>query len=277
MAEWLKEPIQWKGDHKSILLSPDNRTEPTSDLTIEQLMANSSSFPVKFPIETTRCWKLKDKTSAEILETNINSAYPLIHEYGLYLCSTFLLYQKTSGLCKEFYKKMSLVQLIDRLLKKRAVMFLDPSDRYKLLSGETGMGDWESIGTTDEKPPLVLENCLSYDEIKLSALLSVSSRSYFINDGDRNNEGKFETDRSKVEEYGVVVGVTGTRLEKPKVMEYREIVKSKEQNNERNGYGVGCVSLQNEFLNFYGDECGTYEDLVERMKNLEDRYTDLGE
>jgi hypothetical protein len=37
-------------------------------------------------------------------------------------------------------------------------------------------------------------------------LLSVSSHTCFVNDGNRRNEGVFEEDRKKVEEDGVIIG-----------------------------------------------------------------------
>lgn len=70
----------------------------------------------------------------------------------------------------------------------------------------------ELLGTSAETPPRILENCLSYDEIKLSALLSVSSYTHFINDGSRDNCGKYCTSRQMVEEFGVIIGLIGIAL-----------------------------------------------------------------
>lgn len=100
-----------------------------------------------------------------------------------------------------------------------------------LLDGFGNAGNWETIGnwsaclincdnnvkrdllgTSSETPPRVLENCLSYDEIKLSALLSVSSYTYFINDGSRDNCGKYCTNRQMVEDFGVIIGLIGIGL-----------------------------------------------------------------
>jgi hypothetical protein len=171
---------------------------------------------------------------------------------------------------------MSLLDFIDRLLSKRAVSFVGVRDLYMLLDGSKGVGNWESIGSGNEVPPLVLEKYLSYDEIRLSALLSVSSHTCFVNDGNRRNEGVFEEDRKKVEEDGVIIGLIGTRLPKPKVMEYREIMKTKEQNNHENGYGRFFLpTLQGKFLNFYGDESATYDELLKKMKKANDRFVDL--
>ncbi|XP_064211807.1 uncharacterized protein LOC663704 [Tribolium castaneum] len=172
---------------------------------------------------------------------------------------------------------MSLLQFIDRLLSKRAVVFMGPVDQYLLLNKTSGSGRWETIGTSSETPPLVLENCLSYDEIKLSALLSVSSFSYFINNGDRNNMGYFEANRSRVEENGVIIGVIGPRLDKSTVMEYREVVICKEQNTSCYGYGPSEEpTLQQEFLKFYGSVNGTYDKVLEQIGSHPEQYLELG-
>ena len=277
MFEWLRSPVNWTGDHKSLLLSEDNNSEPTPDVSLADLINQSSTFPLDFPVESVRCCQLRQVTSEKQLEKNINSAYPVIHEYALYLCSVFLLYQRKFGLKTDFYKNMSLIQFINRLLSKRAAVFVDSSDSYLLLSGERGSGNWENVGTIEEKPPLVLENCLSYDEMKLSALLSVSSHSYFINNGDRNNFGRFDEDRRRVEENGVIIGVIGPRFEKAEVMEYRDVVKTKRQNTVGYGYGDSPVpTLQGEFAKFYEVSNDTYSQFLENKESTVHRYLTLG-
>ncbi|RZC37418.1 uncharacterized protein BDFB_004424, partial [Asbolus verrucosus] len=284
-TEWLTKSPRWTpADYKEILLA-ETDTQPTDDLNLTTIIERSSKFDIPFPTETVRCNYLKRKIAPEELHKNINSAYPVIHEQALLLCAIFLDYQRKFGNI-EFYKDMTLLQFIDRLLDKRAVAFVGSSDHYLLLNKVKGSGNWESVGTPDETPPLTLETCLSYDEIKLSALLSVSSHSYFINDGARNNYGEYETKRQKVEEKGVIIGLIGARLEKENVMEYREIMKTKEQNNERFGYGkiIGSgvdhsavPTLQGKFLEFYGDDNASYDELLNKLKSSPDRYIDMDE
>lgn len=276
MSEWLKTSPKWTGNHKRLLLYEENNLAPIPDVTLSNIIQKSSQFPINFPIETIRCHQLQNKTSQKFLEKNINSAYPVIHEHAFFLCSIFLLHQTKFGEKKDFYKDMTLLQFIDRLLSKRAVLFMEAVDNYMLLNGTSGRGKWETIGSAKETPPLVLENCLSYDEIKLSALLSVSSHSYFINDGDRNNCGVFEENRTKVEENGVIIGLIGPRLEKPEVMEYREIVVTEEQNTHRYGYGITFVpTLQQNFSGFYGGYCDTYDRILETIKSTPERFFEL--
>ncbi|KRT83858.1 hypothetical protein AMK59_4055, partial [Oryctes borbonicus] len=198
------------------------------------------NFPIKFPIDTIRCKTLKGFVSESTLLKNINSSYPVIHEHVLPLFADFILHKRKFGsnIEREFYKDMNFLQFVDRLLKKRAVMFMGTEDDYVLLNGVAGIGRWEQIGKDGENGELRLENCLSYDEIKLSAFLSVSSYSYFINDGNRHNRGKICKQREIIQEEGIIIGLIGARMEKPGVMEYQELVIDSNQNVEGNGYGT---------------------------------------
>lgn len=73
--------------------------------------------------------------------------------------------------------------------------------------------------------------------LQLSALLSVSSHSELINDGNRRNCGEIEKNKSLIERQGVVVGIIGARLTRRDVMEFQDIVIAKTQNTKENGYG----------------------------------------
>ncbi|GJQ84659.1 hypothetical protein Trydic_g5190 [Trypoxylus dichotomus] len=174
---------------------------------------------------------------------------------------------------------MNLLQLIDRLLKKRAVIFINVDDSYRLLNGSTGEEGWEQIGKNEESGELRLQNCLSYDEIKLSAFLSVSSYSYFINDGGRYNRGMVCKDRGKLQEEGIIIGLIGARMEKRGVMEYQEIVIDSNQNVEGNGYGTSLVpTMASLFSGFYAKPSWTYTNFV-NSKEVEnaDIYVKIGE
>lgn len=80
------------------------------------------------------------------------------------------------------------------------------------------------MGTPLEKSPLLLQNCLSYEEMKLSGFLSVSSFTHFINNGSRRNVGKPEENRDKIEDRGVIVGLIGPKLTDRFKMEHQDIV-----------------------------------------------------
>ncbi|KAJ8925665.1 hypothetical protein NQ315_009510 [Exocentrus adspersus] len=238
------------------------KKEQLPKVTLQQVIDTSDAFPIKFPIDSVRCKSLAKKTAGETLEENINSAYPVLHEQALLLYSKFLIHKRKFGsiLEKKLYQDMTLDMLVDRLLLKRAVSFVGRHDTFRLLTGEDDLtGRWELIGSSKEAQPLILKNCLSYDEIKLSALLSVSSYTQCINLGNRRNCGVVEPDTKIIEERGVIVGLIGTRLTKPGVMEYQEVVVTQEQNIPKNGYkNISEPTTKNLFLSFYGEANSTY-------------------
>lgn len=204
---------------------------------IEAIIQNSKKFPIKFPIDTIRLEKLKEWKPLERLKRNIISTYPLIHERVLLLMAHFLIYKREHGseIEKEFYKDMTILQLINRILKNRAISFVGPRDKYRLITGEKGCEGWEEIGTSNQKPPLLLENCLSYDELKISAMVYVSGYTECINDGERLNRGVVNEDN--VEQEAVIIGLIGPRFHRRYKMDYEDILITKEQNIPENGYG----------------------------------------
>lgn len=277
VPDWSPNSPSWSEETLALLLQDTPNEIPKQ--TVENIIENSNNFPIKFPTDTGRCKTLQKHLDKDILEQNINSAYPIIHENVLQLCCKFILFKITHGseVEKHFYKNMGVIEFIDRLLTKRSVMFANAFDRYILLNGISGYLKWETIGTDKEKPPLILQDCLSYDEIKLSVFLSVSSYSYFVNIGDRANVGIYEEDRSKVEDEGVVVGLVGPRLVKYKVMEYQEILIQEKQNTEGNGYGsFAADTIHQLFAEFYEEDCLTYKEALEHRNSLSfnnGRYT----
>lgn len=241
------------------------------EISLQQVMVNSDKFPLDFPIESVRCKSLIPTTPENILERNINSAYPVIHEQAVYLFLKFLEHKRKFGtdIEKEIYEGMTLEMLVERLLRKRAVCFVGPYDRYMLLDGVVGSGSgkWELVGTQQEEEPLTLKNCLSYDEIKLSALLSVSSYTQFINLGDRLNGGVIEKDKKKIEDDGIIVGLVGARFQKDK-MEQQETIITKKQNVPENGYGNTAVPTTNSiFFDLYGEANLTYDQMLNQFKD----------
>ncbi|KAF5302027.1 hypothetical protein FQA39_LY10497 [Lamprigera yunnana] len=273
---WPSRPI-WTEETISILLEDIGKDEQ-HEVSLQEIKRKSEEFPIKFPIDSVRCKVLESTISTHILERNINSAYPVLHEKPLQLFFDFLNYKRKFGTETErqLYKCMSVLQFVDRLLTKRAVVFVDVDDQYLLIDGTVGFGQWEKVGKNDETEKLKLQNCLSYDEIKLSAFLSVSSYTNFINDGDRFNNGV--TERNNVEAEGIIIGLIGARFEKPQVMEYQEIIISKKQNNEANGYGAQCVpTMQSIISGFYGEVSFVYRQALEFNKTQSNRFLEIGE
>lgn len=74
--------------------------------------------------------------------------------------------------------------------------------------------------------------------MKLSALLSVSSWSYFINEGTRDNKGVQQKNIQSYTTRGVIIGLIGARLKRVGLMEWQEVLVTKAQNTKENGYGA---------------------------------------
>tara|TARA_R110002050_G_scaffold16353_1_gene49640 strand:+ start:284 stop:541 length:258 start_codon:yes stop_codon:yes gene_type:complete len=81
-------------------------------------------------------------------------------------------------------------EFILRLIEKRPLCFFGKGDRSLLRDGSTpGSNGWLAINTAQAEAPLTLRDYLSYDEMQISAMVSVMGKTYFINPGGRNNQG----------------------------------------------------------------------------------------
>ncbi|XP_011188938.2 uncharacterized protein LOC105216246 [Zeugodacus cucurbitae] len=207
-------------------------------ISIEDFMKTSAKFPIKFGTDTCRVMSQPAERYAEITK-QIATVYPVIHERVLSLYLGFLEHKTKYGTTIEraLYDGMTLTALVQRLLAKRCVAFVGPLDNCLLVSGETGLCKFYDVGTHKEKAPFLLKDVLSYDEMKLSAFLSVSSYTEFLNDGKRRNAGVIEVDKSKIERVGVIVGIIGARFQARERMDWQDIIVSKEQNTKTHGYG----------------------------------------
>ncbi|KAH8289856.1 hypothetical protein KR054_012016 [Drosophila jambulina] len=203
------------------------------------LCAKSRKFPLEFPVESVRVGR-QGRNRAANLNEQIASVYPVIHERTLGLYLQYLEHKCRWGnsVEKPIYQPLSLCGFVQRLLEKRCASFFGRNDKYLLLSGERGASGFESIGTPEEQAPLVLADVLSYDDIKLSALLSVSSHTEFINEGERTNCGRVSKGSRSLEPTGVIIGMIGARLSRRNLMEFQDIVIARTQNTKEKGYGL---------------------------------------
>lgn len=271
MAPWLTEPPIWEGKLLNLLI--DGNHNPVSSPALNKLIKNSNKFKIKFPTASIKCETIKTDVDETVLQRNIDSVYPLIHECALHLCARFLVFkcEHGSNIEKKLYKKMNLLDFIQRLLTKKAVFFAGPRDSHLLLSGPLSMGGWESVGTTEETSPLLLQNYLSYDEMKISALLSISSYSYFINDGSRTANGQVATSRDDIQSEGVITGIIGTRLHKPGYMEYQDIMVTPIQNHAQ----VDDGNVRKVWSSFYGETPLVHKDVMKMCKNGDRRFEEI--
>lgn len=231
-AAWDQEVVRKYLQGASTVVLP-----PRVDL--QQFTKASSGFFIKFPIDSARVQThVAKKKDVQKLTDQINSARPILHHRCLPLFASFIHYKKMHGtpVEKAIYENMDLLGLVDRLLRMRPVSFLGRWDQYLLRDGSKGKGGFEKIGTNLEKPPLLLKDYLSYDEMKLSSLLCVSSWSFFINDGRRKNMG-VPGNAGSFQEEGVIMGMVGTRLKKVGYVEWQDCIVTKNQNTREHGYG----------------------------------------
>ncbi|CAL4113670.1 unnamed protein product [Meganyctiphanes norvegica] len=163
---------------------------------------------------------------------------PVIHERLLQLLIAFLQIKNIYGRKrKEIYKEAGIIDLVDRLLKKRPIVFYCSSDNYVLREDQIdGCGGFEHIGHSHGSTKLSIKEYMSYDEIKLAALVGVSSKSHFINDGSRCNRGNPGIPGT-FQPSGVIIGLVGARFEKPGYMEWQDCLVTNEQNKAEHGYG----------------------------------------
>lgn len=267
---------------------PVNADQATS---FEALSQASDSFAKEFApfpttdnlIKTIGTTKERRREIAKMAST----VRPIVHKSVIVLMNNFLKIKQAFGTPQEklLYAGMTTEQFLDRLLKKRPLMFMNIEDDYLLRNGLEGSGGFEEIGTKEEKPPLVLKDYLSYDEMQLSALLSVSVPTYFINSGSRNNKG-LQGEMGTYQERGIYTGMVGSRFEKPGLMEWAHIVITKEQNTSENGYGklADVNNPKNQLLHlwaaFYnqGDnEKAYFPTFDEVTKDKTGRYIPIGD
>ncbi len=201
------------------------------------------------------------------IEKQAAGVHPLLHENVLTLITEFLTFKKLSGNAveRDFYKNMDTDSCIDRLITQRPLLFINVNDQYILRDGTRGSGNFETIGTLNEKAPLLLADYLSYDEMQIAALLGISVPTFFINSGNRNNKAQPGTPGT-FEESGIYVALVGARFQKPELMEGQHMLVTPNQNTAENGYGIlpDQKNLKTQALacwsRFYGESFFTYDE-----------------
>ena len=276
VIDWGTTAPKWTKSTLQLLVCDIEHNTP--NVNLNELTERSSSFPRKFPIVTVLCSELKNDVAETVLERNINSVYPVIHEKVLFLCAEFLIHKRAHGnsIEKSLYKDMDVLGLVERLISKRAVAFVGVRDSHMLLDGSEGIDKWKNIGTNLETDDMNLKKYMSYDELKLSAFLSVSSFTHFINNGNRHNCGTRVEKREEIEDEGIIVGLIGPRLHRSEVMEFRDIIITRQQNTAKHGFldfftrpppTVNAV-----FASFYEKPDYTYDQIVKEYERDPDNF-----
>eukprot|EP01006_Ploeotia_vitrea_P013595 TRINITY_DN3550_c0_g1_i1.p1 TRINITY_DN3550_c0_g1~~TRINITY_DN3550_c0_g1_i1.p1 ORF type:complete len:511 (+),score=21.80 TRINITY_DN3550_c0_g1_i1:2-1534(+) len=179
----------------------------------------------------------------ETLAKNVKSVRPIVHprvEEGI---RRWIQWLRANGTEKEkkVYASLTMRDAFQRFITNRPRVFYTGYDQWlgthdKNGSTTTAPG-WETVGTDNERPPLVVENYMTYKEIKFAALVFVSSFSAFINDGNRYNQGRLAGNPSSYEKQGVIIGCVGARYERPGQMDWQDSLVDTTK-TEENGYGA---------------------------------------
>ena len=188
-------------------------------------------------------------------EIYIENTWLLIPKRIIKLLHDFIAFKNLHGSSveKEVYHSMTEGQLIRRIFEKRAVTFVGSDDSYTLRDGSRGIGHWEDVGTDYEGGKVILKDYLSYDEIELSAFVSLSCFTPFLNNGSRHNCGSVVQERQP---NGVYIGQIGTRFQKHNHMDYRFMMIDPDQNTRENGYGPDNTSIKGQFLSLWANFLG---------------------
>ncbi|KAJ3039721.1 hypothetical protein HDV00_011953 [Rhizophlyctis rosea] len=214
-------------DSRALLEASDaffSRIEPpTTNNLIQSLLSRSSNPP---------------ETLSQIT-TFARQTRILLHPRLVPLVDAFLSYKRLHVTEKErsLYSNLTREDFIKRLIKNRPLVFFTHFDRTLLRDGSTPpAADWLRVGH-DTEGKIKIEDYLTYDEMQIAALLGVSSPTYFINDGDRDNAGR-KGKPGSYEEEGVYVGLVGARFEKSDQMDTLHILVSEKHSTPKNGYGA---------------------------------------
>lgn len=240
-ASWSLPSEWWNTLHRyfSAFFTPKKKPEANASPAFKKLVANSKQFSRREPFPTT-CNTIEkiagtDSTKQDTIAHDAQNTMIIMHKDVDALLENFLTLKKELGTTREkaVYDSLSKTDFIKRLITQRPLMFMTAQDTYLLRNGKKGNGGFEYIGTSRENEPLTLKNYISYDEMELAALIGVSVPTYFINNGNRYNQG-VKGNTGTFLDHGIYVGLVGARFEKPNVMEWRHMVITPEQNRVKN-------------------------------------------
>lgn len=204
-----------------------------------ELVSNSLAFLTPLPTTENRISAIvarsshSEKAAAQIFDDAINTRI-IVHQRVLNLINGFLNVKIKFGssLEQDLYTSMETKDFVRRLVLKRPLTFVGRDGQLV----QNALHQWPLVGKEHEENPLLLKDYLSYDEIAIAALVGVSSPTYFINSGGRDNKGK-PGNAGGYTERGVYVGLVGARFEVPNQMESRFLIAHPEYCLTESGYG----------------------------------------
>lgn len=223
-------PQTWKSPVPSDLPDPHG-------VRFEDLLRRTEALPYCMPTDGNHLRWLEPQ--GEQVERHARGVRPILHARTVDLLDRWLEHKRKRGTAveRELYSNISRVELVHRLLTCRPLCFISGADTYRLRDGQQGSGGFQQIGTDQQRPPHLLRQLQSYDEMALSALLGVSVPTHFINPGGRQNAAR-PREPGSFEAAGVYVGLVGTRFERAGLMEWQQMMVDPQQNLAAYGYGA---------------------------------------
>lgn len=234
----------------------------------------------KFPIDvqTDAFFKLNEND----IENYMKYSYPFTSSKIVKLIEDFLKFKLEFGseVEKEFYKNFTVFKFLNRILKKRALVFDSLHDRWLLRNGQQGSDLWSTIGTDEEgqiNSNLIMRDYLTYDELEISSLLCMSIYTPFINKGHSRNRAI--DDNNNHEKNGIVICQTGPRTQKTTTMEWKFLIIDPSQNTTEFGYGYDNDSLFGNYMKIWAsfyevDYFPRYDEVVGQSHGSSDIYLD---
>ncbi|KAJ3080891.1 hypothetical protein HK102_002744 [Quaeritorhiza haematococci] len=200
--------------------------------TFDALVASSKAFRERFEFYTTD--NLIEKIAGTDVEKQAAIARHaqkvriIVHADLLPAIETFLARKRREGFTdeKSLYAKMTTEDFIRRCIEKRPLAFLNSCDTTLTRDGtfeRMGRDLFRRSGSPPSDRHLPIEDYLTYEEMAFSALLGVSTPTFFINQGTRDNRG-VKADAGTYEPFGIMVGLVGARFELPTEMESRFVM-----------------------------------------------------
>ncbi|KAJ3276337.1 hypothetical protein HDV01_004960 [Terramyces sp. JEL0728] len=174
------------------------------------------------------------KPSSEILE-HAQGTRIITHSSVIKVIEDFLKMKLISGspIEKKLYAGMTGNDFVKRLIVNRPLVFMNKSDTTLTLDNQylPVTKEWQKVSTGSTEFPI--NDFLTYEEMAISALVGVSTPTFFINNGNKFNHAIPDNDH---QDFGIIVGLVGCRFENRDEMESRFVLKSGIPNEWRHIY-----------------------------------------
>lgn len=233
----LKAMADCDGSNKQKFILIPAKPTHSDKVSFKELATASTKFEQeikKFPVQANRIETIakRVKSFEEDISKQASSVNITIDLKTFDLLAGFLEAKRRSGSLveKRIYEKMTILDLIDRLISKRPLAFYTSLDATTFrtevdLRGKRSDMAWDEVGKV-QNSVIPMDDYLSYEEIELAALINICTPTYFINSGSKKNAG-VPDDSSAYPFSGYFAALVGARFERPDHMESKYMEKFK--------------------------------------------------